>query len=144
MSEPKYKVPDGMLEAARMVHRGPAIFTVSPTTVREIVEAALRWLAENPIVPTEQQERALDDAWMRSKRDTLDMAHKFAHASAFGAVEWQRRMFLAPEPEVLKVPEKIKDLLLTVEDCMYGSAQTLENEIRGKIIEAYRRGQQSK
>ena len=56
-------------------------------------------LAERPIVPTYEQELALDTAWMKSKRDMSCVYHKCEHATAFGAIEWQRRMFIATDPE---------------------------------------------
>ena len=52
----------------------------------EFLEAALRWQSENPQVPTEQQ--------------LSDMAAD-AHVCMDEVIaEWQRRMYLAPEPEV--------------------------------------------
>jgi hypothetical protein len=91
----KYVVPDGMLKAVHAKFR-TGQFAIEMHELDAILEAALCWLAENPIVPSEKQERALDDAWMESKRSLTTPYHKFAHASAFGAVEWQRCMFLAP------------------------------------------------
>jgi hypothetical protein len=68
---------------------------------RKTAEALIRWQSENPQVPTWEQKKALrchlhpaeskgNGAWM----GTTDIED--------GAVEWQRRMYLAPEPEVPK------------------------------------------
>lgn len=48
-------------------------------------------------------------------------------------------MYLAPEPEV---PEEIKDLLLTEQS--HKDVQPLKGELNSMIIEAYRRGKESK
>lgn len=122
----KIVVPEGMLVAgvdsvARL--RGMGETTREHYTA--VLKAALLWLSENPIVPTERQERDLCDAWMEAKQS---QSNTFVHASAFGAVEWQRRMFLAPEPEV---PEEIEDLI----PC--GGIDTINAD---RILEAYRRG----
>ncbi len=56
-------------------------------------------------------------------------------------VEWQRRIFLAPEPEI---PEEIKDLLSPT-DPITGVALLTGLTEHGKsvIIEAYRRGKEA-
>jgi ribosomal protein L37AE/L43A len=60
----------------------------------EFLEAALRWQSENPQVPTEQQ--------------LSDMAAD-AHVCMDEVIaEWQRRMYLAPEPEVDRVDFYVK------------------------------------
>jgi hypothetical protein len=97
------------------------------------IEAAMRWLAQNPIVPTYEQERSLDGAWMESKRNPFDPAHKFEHATAFGAVEWQRRMFLArPDNREMTVYDCLdckkswrQQVREPIESCVYcGSTNT--------------------
>ena len=114
----KIVVPEGMWIAGfnatiTIADRGEA------TT--KCLEAALRWLSENPIVPTSRQERELVDSWI--KETSLGKTEHLV-------TEWQRRMFLAPEPEV---PEEIKDLLAGVHP-----------DVTPIAIEAYRRGQKSK
>jgi len=66
-----------------------------------ILEAALLWLSENPIVPTDEQSLAV----VGLKRAFPFDAHEWVR---WGAVEWQRRMFLAPEPEV---PEEARKFM---------------------------------
>jgi hypothetical protein len=116
-----------MLKAAMAARN--AHFIGDDKRIELILEAALRWLSENPIVPTEKQERKLDDAWMESKKDLASRYYKCAHATEFGAIEWQRMMFLEPEPEV---PEEIKDLIAGVHP-----------DVAPIAIEAFRRGQKA-
>jgi hypothetical protein len=88
MSEKKYVVPTGMLNKA--YEYCPASFAMP--AVERMLEAALRWQSENPIVPTAQQVGELVVAApMASTRQAYT-------ATIFCITEWQRRMFLAPEP----------------------------------------------
>ena len=100
----KYAVPRGMLKAAydaQFGSFGPQKDShfINLQAMEMCVEEALRWQSENPQVPTEKQERELYDAWEESKRSFTAPYTRFDHATAFGAIEWQRRMYLAPEPE---------------------------------------------
>lgn len=64
-------------------------------------------------------------------------AHPYCSEQLISAViEWQRRMFLAPEPEV---PEEVKDML--VEEHI---SRWRGEEVNEKVIEAFRRGQRSR
>jgi hypothetical protein len=93
----------------------------------------MRCLSENPIVPTIGdvigllQERALSG--YLSEEGCCGIS-----ATTIRCVmrEWQRRMFLAPEPEV---PEEIKDLLYNEHDI----APPYERH-NNLVIEAERRG----
>jgi len=93
MSEKNVKVPEGMLEAVAAAQRErwnyseDAHSKVDCNTVLDL-EAALRWLSENPIVPTDEQ--------VEEMKTKLVPVHP--HWGNIVA-EWQRRMFLAPEPE---------------------------------------------
>ena len=128
MSEKKIVVPEGMIRAVedrcgdlcKYGGKSQSVRFVSQTAV----EAALRWLSENPILPTAEQLYSTigklpvamcDIVW--TERDRALIA------------EWQRRMFLAPEPEV---PEEIKDLW---------QAQPTPDAKR-RTVEAFQRGQQ--
>lgn len=136
MSGKRFAIPEGMLEAAAEKADVSGLLAIDRLEV--ILEAAVRWLAENPVVPTESQGRELDDAWLRNKTSPEST---FSHATTFGAVEWQRRMFLAPEPEV---PEEVRDLIVDVTMKRLKGTELLNTEVaRGYIIEAYRRGQKS-
>lgn len=123
-------VPEGMLRAANkacekeMARLDPSkpigyIVADAMCITDQVIEAALLWLSENPIVPTMQQANEM--------ATLTPLGGSFAQ---FSATEWQRRMFLAPEPEV---PEEIADLLVGVHP-----------DVAPIALEAYRRGQQSK
>jgi hypothetical protein len=117
LEEKRLVVPEGMLKAAMQSSLSAGLPIGPSTEIEVILEAALRWLSKNPIVPTEEQERGLDDAWLESKRNLTTTYHKFEHASAFGAVEWQRRMFLAPErPNVSEWTSKLSGYTFTQEE----------------------------
>ena len=101
MSDKRYVVPEGMKQAAEEEY----LYDGQSRDVcrKVILEAALRWQAENPIVPTHAEvERILEMVQFQGLRGTsLDRLQDFV-------AMWQRRMYLAPEPEV---SEGIKDLL---------------------------------
>ena len=122
MNEKKIVLPEGMLKAA-MDDIGERRGTYGGRIIEGALEAALRWLSDHPIIPTDTQMQALWD-------DSVG-AGPFGTAK-FAAVNWQRRMFLASEPEV---PEEIKDLMLV------GVNEEVSNK---NIIEAFRRGKQAK
>ena len=94
MMEKKIVVPEGMMKAAydAQLGIGPPTFEwheadeLTQRFYNRILEAALRWLSENPIVPTEEQ--SLDMEMRINCENHRDYRKKFA-------VEWQRRMFLA-------------------------------------------------
>ena len=100
-SEKKIVVPEGMLRAAwhaQLPADNPTFEwdegdEMNRKFYRRIVEAALRWLIENPIVPTHEQ---IDNMQF----DSTQLRHVMHHIIEVAATEWQRRMFLAPEPEV--------------------------------------------
>jgi hypothetical protein len=118
----KIVVPEGMLGAV-LGNDLHALYTVNLVTT--MIERALRWLSENPIEPTP----GFGSRFMR----TLGGYHETEKLVEWGAAEWQRRMFLAPEPEV---PEELKDLLEGMK-----SMPTLEREWATRVaLESYRRG----
>jgi len=99
--EKKIVVPAEMKMAAwkaACVQRG-----VSESLIETALEAALRWLSENPIVPKLRSDiEHLDEVF----GDTDDKGGREDLVAV--VCEWQRRMFLAPEPEI---PEEIKDVM---------------------------------
>lgn len=100
MIKKKYEVPEGMLKAAGANSSGvdPCGFYLYMP-----LEAALRWLSENPIVPTDEQfENCLSSAAGRPTTMEWQNMTEWNRAKAL-CVEWQRQMFLAPE---LEAPEK--------------------------------------
>jgi hypothetical protein len=128
MSEKRYVIPKGMLEAAILSHP----FDTRTKFLPEMLEAALRWLSDNPIVPTAKQSAELESL-CRLNDEPMCMD------AIFYCSEWQRRMFLAPEPEVLT---DIKDLLLS-ESAPQSHAYFRPDTYNQRIREAYRRGQKS-
>jgi hypothetical protein len=114
-----YIVPQGMLQAAKDASDGidpEGYFLHGPMV------AAIKWLSNNPIRPTVDQVKDIGRILAKDK-------DKYETSSDF-AVEWQRRMFLAPEP---KVPQAIKDLYV------HGL-----HDFKAAILEAYNRGRNSK
>ena len=119
MSDKKIVVPEGMLKAAEKSMGWPH----DDTRIKTALKAALLWQSENPIVPTDEQMREVLDTMFVGPENLLDPKD--------AVVDWQRRMYLAPKQVV---PEEIKDLLVDGND----SLSSLH------LIEAYRRGQNSK
>jgi hypothetical protein len=89
------EVPEGMIEAVRRTWNG------KDWKHENILATALLWLAQNPIVPNYTDDIEIDRAWGASSANGV-------RPSKFGAIEWQRRMFLKREPQV---PEAVKELL---------------------------------
>lgn len=139
MSGRKVQVPAGMPDAA--------LDTVGVDgemrgNAKIVLEAALDWLAKNPIVPMRDDINAIGCAWFKFfDPDMDDPQNKSFRDGMMAALDlWQRRMFLAPKPDV---PEEIKDLLY-VDDC---GRMSLGGSILGHsdaVLEAYRRGQRSR
>jgi hypothetical protein len=101
------------------------------------LEAALRWQSENLQVPTAEQARELfsvvdhpvgasGDGWNKVVSDI--------------AVEWQRRMYLAPEPEV---PDEIKDIGILFDILEPSRMGASAESVKKYGIECYRRGQKA-
>lgn len=127
MTEKKYVVPEGMLDAAY----GYARLENSPASrdhYRAVLKAALRWFSENPIVPTDEQ---LQNLRADVQLDPIGKPNAMAAYHRGMVVEWQRRMFLAPESAELsddQIREKVSDLLRP------------ENGWYTSMIAAFRRG----
>jgi len=134
MSESRIVVPDGMLTAAMHAIGIPEQYKQTHQ-VNKALEAALRWLSENPIVPTDEQVKAIHHS-------ATEAACTSKSILPFFAIEWQRRMFLAPEPEI---PEDIRDLIYGDEVAATGLVKGgTFDESNQRVLEAYRRGQKSK
>ncbi len=93
MSEKKYVVPEGMYNAVIEVLPPHVSVQLSAMMgfpgVQRMLEAALRWLSENPIVPTIEQATEMSDS-----------GHPCVLDGVWYATEWQRRMFLlAPQED---------------------------------------------
>lgn len=143
MREQKIVVPDGMLAAAwqdiaaamkERIFVGVIGGVAELHVARIAVEAALRWLSENPIVPTDEQWRALNE-----ERQWPDNSNR----RRWLVIEWQRRMFLAPEPEI---PNEIEDLLPFPPDVVI-PGDDLYRQVKAHLdnvaTQAFRRGQKA-
>jgi hypothetical protein len=120
----KIVVPEGMLKA---------VCETYSDSVEVCIEKALLWLSENPIVPShEQWEKMTMDV---HKERGWSVTNLDDHAG-LAIEEWQRRMFLAPEPEV-----PVKDLLWDLQSSTWSETEKKHNE---EVIEAYRRGKASR
>lgn len=87
MSERKIIVPEGMLKAAQQKN---CTCADCAAVFRDMLEHALLWLSENPIMPTEDEgNQMLGCPSEYHQMELRDLAIR-------GAVEWQRRMFFAP------------------------------------------------
>lgn len=111
MIERNIAVPDGMRLA--FVYAMQEKFGHVPGGILVGLEAALRWLSDNPIPIDPTVKIWLD---ICAKMPTKSHAERL--------MEFQRRMFIAPQPEI---PEEIKDLLFPEHD-------------NSRLIEAFRRG----
>ena len=143
MIEKKTVVPEGMLAAAwqdiaaamkERISVGGIGGVAELHVARIAVEAALRWLSENPIVPTDEQIRDLFEA------NRYGVSRE---AWRIYFTEWQRRMFLAPEPEI---PDEIEDLLRFPPDIVI-PGDDLYRHVKAHLdnvaTEAFKRGQKA-
>jgi hypothetical protein len=87
------KIPEGMVKAAReelhkQLRGGRTMSEPSANidAVLVVLDAALRWQQENPIVPTESQVS-------RMQYDMKMIRESVAPTTLWAAVEWQRRMY---------------------------------------------------
>jgi len=96
MSEKRIVVPEGMLRAAI-----DASGITNHVTITEAVEAALDWQSENPQVPTDEQCDELINMIGANGRSLVRYPSRISKEQARNMlVEWQRRMYLSPEPTV--------------------------------------------
>ena len=123
--EKKIVVPAEMLKAAIPTFAADS-YADAKGIATAILEAALYWLSENPMVPTAKQR----DAVVKSATLNGQMTTNYACLM----IEWQRHMFLAPEPEV---PEEIRNLFVA-------EVSEPASEFNARVVEAYRLGQASK
>jgi len=132
--EKKLVVPSGMVDAAygKAIEDADGKVRYSPVDavksherlgVERILEAALRWLSENPIEPTQKQSRKL--------YADVPQGLLVDEVPSWYAIVWQRRMFLAPELEMIgqEPLEQFCSRFRTI-----GEA----------VLEAYRRGKEAK
>lgn len=111
MAEIKVRVPEGMLKAAILAYPNPAFDYADSEHygyfTRPMIEAALRWLSENPIVPTDEQHWGIQNSVQKQER--VQGAPSYQGYVA----EWQRRMFVEPDAEAGGVLEtKVPPVIL--------------------------------
>lgn len=130
--ERKILVPEGMLKAA--MDWAVTNHVHGMVVVGGVVEAALRWLSENPIVPSEAEMAKIMAYWREGHPENFYI---------YCSVEWQRRMFLAPE---LEVPEEFNKAVIFILDEVSRRETAPSNAVPKlfKAFEAYRRGQKAK
>jgi hypothetical protein len=129
-----------MLKAAQIA-QAKSFYSQEPQSVGMVeigLEAALRWLAENPIVPTAEDwadcHQSLRPGGRRGDGGWQWLVRNAGDGPALAA-EWQRRMFLATKL-VPEAPEEIKDLLVPQE-----ARDVRGTETNCRILEAFLRGQ---
>lgn len=120
---------------------GPAVGCMpgSPCSLDVGLEAALRWLSENPIEPTDEQ---MAEMVKRNKDGYLEWIKMTEWRRAKHiCISWQHLMFLAPE---LKIPDEVEDLMWS-ETLYSGDLRFHEAipDINKNIVEAFRRGQKA-
>lgn len=126
--EKKYVVPREMMNAAIAGYaRCVGMGSFDRFGIEWAVEAALRWLAENPIVPSHEQ--------------IYDMEKEHVNPNIrWMLIEWQRQMFLAPDPD-----SPIKDLIFDspsgIPVVLSDHSVSVSDDVNSRIREAYRRGQ---
>jgi len=126
----KIVVPEGMLEAF-LKGRGHQAYGNFRGEYRRGLEAALEWLAVNPIIPTDEQ---ITDFY--GYESEAGVSYQFLQRFA----KWfQVRMFLAHKPDV----DPVKDLLFKCDGYPLTAVQ-LNELVNARLIEAYRRGRESK
>ena len=93
-AETRIFIPDGMRKAFHFAENHDGL-KWDDAALDRMLAAALRWLSENPIVPTTAQEQHLINKWHDERGDFPTYDEAVRHT----AVEFQRIMFAAPEPE---------------------------------------------
>jgi hypothetical protein len=124
------EVPEGMLDATEEGHYSRPYRT-------DMLKAALNWLRNNPIVPTEEEAIQLQSDWGNSPRLTNYLSYRHV----FYAIEWQRRAFLRREPQY---PQAVKDLLFeNIEDDYSVRKDCSRSDANAKILAAYNAGKEA-
>lgn len=131
VSKRRVVVPEGMLKAA---YKAWSDEIREGYSLPHALELALKWLSENPIVPT------IEDVGDIIAGQSFS---NYGRAAMHVAVEWQRRCFLAPVDEV---PEEVKDLIQPIPVSGAGADpwKRLPIDVTNeRIIEAFKRGQRT-
>lgn len=133
MSDTKYLIPECGFKAALENIPKFKIAGLEEEIIKQALQDFVRWLSENPIVPTPKDVDKLYLDWQAvTEYDSSQMP-------LWASIEWQRRMFLAPKPVFI---QEIRDLMDSYTSDDTGSRFNC-NEHNEHVIEAYRRGQKA-
>jgi len=125
MGDKKIVVPEGMaLDACKAWDKSYFENHSQNDNIHAVLVAALRWLSDNPIEPDE------DEVNMMFSSEPNAQVQRVARQAC---VEWQRRMFLAPDLDPSE--DELRDLL---------HEDRWHKEIGDAIREAYRRGRKAR
>src|ERR1700677_119276 len=141
MSDKRIRIPSEMRHAAfKAVANKHGVSTVGAMAeswaddAAVAVEAALLWLSEHPIVPTND---LIGDCYEKVYGVRLSTSADYDRVGKFVA-ESQRRMFLSPQPEI---QEEIADLLWDDSKGRLGEMGVGRNDRHNAlIVEAFNRG----
>jgi len=97
-------VPEGMRSAVAKAVLSECGRVDYHPQIRVALEAALRWLSENPIVPTEEQ-------WGQCLKAYDDVGKTGWECAVLFVAEWQRRMFDAPPDPYAQKRDQIVNIL---------------------------------
>lgn len=133
----KIIVPGGMLQAAIEDWEPEG---VTDRDIEHALENALRWLSENPIRPTDEQNQELLQYWVKMQgKVEYDSEGRVAYPRMI-AMRWQEMMFLAAEPEI---PPQVEVLLWAKDGPVITEQRILSSAHNTSVIEAYRLGKQA-
>ena len=118
-------VVDAILAAPLVVasRDGRAISLTEPSA-REVARRVCVALSENPTAPNDKQTYKIREAFFNQNTVT--------ELIEFTVLEWQRRMFLAPEPEI---PKELEGTLIPV--------QPTREQLLSLLLEVFHRGQKA-
>jgi len=108
--EKKYVVPEEGRRQARMALTGGVLLPIEDrgeVALDRVLLEFIQWQAENPKVPTRDEMDQLIVDWDKSRSEDTT---RFRYGG-FVAVEWQRRMYLAPQPPAEEKKPEIVRLL---------------------------------
>jgi hypothetical protein len=130
----KILVPEGMLTA--VMAEVSYLRSLRSEDMEKWLEAALRWLSENPIVPSLAE---FCDAEANAARSATEPTYAAFHIAT--VVEWQRCMFLATETEVGKVA---KHVIEGMQGCTFSPAEAdaIMEEL-SRVTHGWGRGQKA-
>jgi len=95
-----------------------------------MLKAAVRWMANNPLVPSDESAQQ-----MLAAKDHFVGSFEPVEWIRWGGTEWQRRMFLAPEPVF---PKELEAILL--DTAAPDESRPTRQYYNARVIEAYHLG----